>query len=214
MSYKLKPTLGAIIVAVALSGCATVNLTEVVRPSQAQISAEKDLNIVQRAAASLSMVFRDRGFVAKTSRKRLQSAASILLNGLEDKQIIETDAANVSYDTASKTTAVILSDMEYARSYIDRTVAAAEIYLEIVPVKRGLRKELSSLEKALLASTEANDVFASALSGQSEDASVQNSIALFEQSVSKLRTITDEFGARVRIRDTEKLASREFNTGS
>ena len=214
MGYKLKPTLGAIIVAVALSGCATIDLTEVARPSQAQASAEKDLNIVQRAAASLSMVFRDRGFVAKTSRKRLQSAASILLNGLEDKQIIETDAADVSYGTAPKTTAVILSDMEYARSYIDRTVAAAEIYLEIVPVKRGLRKELTSLEKALLASTEANDVFTSALSGQSEDATVQNNIALFEQSVSKLRTITDEFGARVRIGDTEKLASRGLNTGS
>ncbi|MEP1230291.1 MAG: hypothetical protein ABJG88_06415 [Litorimonas sp.] len=212
MSCKLKSTTSALLIAALLSGCATINLNEVGRPAQASLSVEKDLNIVQRAAASLSAVFVDRGFVAKTSRKRLQSAASVLLNGMKDKQIIDTDTADVNYGSISKSTTVILEDAEYARSYIDRTVAAAEIYLEIVPTERDLRKELTSLEKALLASTEAQDVFTTALKEQSGQVTADNHMVIFGQSVSNLRNITDEFGSRVRVRDTEKLASRGFGT--
>jgi len=212
MSYKLtqlKPISAALIMCVALTGCATVDLNQVTRPVKSQIASEAELNIVQRAAAALSMVFRDRGFVAKTSRKRLQSAASVLLNGLEDKQIVEANAQELGYSATFKSDDVIIADIGYARSHVERTVAAAEIYLEIAPANRDLRKELISLEKALLASTEARDVFQASLQGKTLPEFV-----IYEQSVSNLRAITDEFGARVRIRDTAKLASRGVITGS
>jgi len=209
MSYKLKSTLpaiaAAIVISTSLSGCATVDLNEVARPSQSKAVSETEQNVVQRAAASLSSVFRDRGFVAKTSRKRLQSAASVLLNGLEDKQIIEAGPQETGYAAMGKPVATVTSDIEFARSYIDRTVAAAEIYLEIAPAKRNLRAELSSLEKALSASTEAHDVFDVSLQGQTS-----SEMVAFEQSLANLRDITDEFGTRVRVYDTQKLASREL----
>ncbi len=207
MSYRLKTTLTALSVCIALSGCATVDLNEVTRPSDYQAAGDAELNVVQQAAATLNMVFRDRGFVAKTSRKRLQSAASVLLNGLEDKQII--DAKAMGYADIPKSESLILADMKYARSYIDRTVAAAQVYLEVAPVKRDLRKELVSLEKALIASTEAQSVFKAALKGAG-----QSDVDIFEQSVANLRDVTDEFGARVRVHDTDKLASRGLATGS
>jgi len=211
MSYKLKPTMQAIalaaIIGSGLTGCATIDLNEVTRPAQTNVVSETELNVVQRAASALSIVFRDRGFVANTPRKRLQSAASVLLNGLEEKQVIQT--TDVSYVSMQKSEDVVISDIEFARSYVDRTVAAAEIYLEIAPAKRDLRAELTSLEKALLAATEARDVFEASLLDQSLP-----ELAAFEESVWRLRDITDEFGARVRIRDTRQLSFRDVITDS
>ena len=169
--------------------------------------SKKRLNVVQRAASALSMVFRDRGFVANTSSKRLQSAASVLLNGLEEKQIIQT--ADATYVDLQNSEDVVVADIGFARSYVDRTVAAAEIYLEIAPAKRDLRAELTSLEKALLAATEARDVFEASLLDQSLP-----ELAAFEESVWKLRDITDEFGVRVRVQDTKTLAMRNQFTDS
>jgi len=177
----------------------------VTRPNTAQITTQTELNVVQRAAAALNTVFRDRGFVAKTSRKRLQSAASVLLNGLEDKQIIE--AETVGYAATPKPTATVVADIDYARSYVDRTVSAAEIYLEIAPEGRDIRAELSSLEKALLASNEAHDVFEQALNGDAKSKLLE-----FETSVTKLRMITDKFG--VYVRDVAQVQSRGVSSAS
>ena len=213
---KLKPILPMIaatmLMSASLSGCATVNLNELARPADYKVASETEKNVVQRAAQTLSTVFRDRGFVANVSRKRLQSAASVLLNGLEDKQIIEPK--NVGYVGMSKPADIVIEDINFARSYVDRTVAAAEIYLEIAPAKRDLRDELSSLEKALLASTEASNVFEQSLKGAALHENGASELALFDTSVSNLRAITDEFGARVRVSDTEKLASRNLSAGS
>ena len=211
MSYKLKSKMQAIAVTIiigsGLTGCATVNLNDVAVPSQQKAATEVELNVVQRAASALSMVFRDRGFVANTSSKRLQSAASVLLNGLEEKQIIQT--ADATYVDLQNSEDVVVADIGFARSYVDRTVAAAEIYLEIAPAKRDLRAELTSLEKALLAATEARDVFEGSLLDQSLP-----ELAAFEESVWKLRDITDEFGVRVRVQDTKTLAMRNQFTDS
>lgn len=212
LNPRLPLMAAALLMSLSVSGCATVNLNELARPAESKVVNETEKNVVQRAAQSLNMVFRDRGFVANVSRKRLQSAASVLLNGLEDKQIIEPET--VGYVAMSKPADTVVSDIIFARSYIDRTVAAAEIYLEIASAKRDLRDELSSLEKALLASTEASDVFEQSLKGAALHEDGGSELAIFETSVANLRAITDEFGARVRVRDTEKLASRNLSAGS
>jgi len=212
LKAKTPMIMAALIISTAMSGCATVDLNALAKPAEYKVASETEKNVVQRAAQSLNTVFRDRGFVASVSRKRLQSAASVLLNGLEDKQIIE--AEDVGYVAMSKPADVVMSDIIFARSYVDRTVAAAEIYLEIAPAKRDLRDELSSLEKALLASTEAGNVFEQSLKGAALHEQGGSELAIFEASVANLRNITDEFGIRVRERDTEKLASRNLNVSS
>jgi len=92
------------IAAALATGCTTVNVAEIATPAAAakvEVPAEK--NIVLRAASKLYAAFRSKGFVAKTSREKLQSAASILLNGLEERALTsDTDYAAQNYSSSWK----------------------------------------------------------------------------------------------------------------
>jgi len=70
-------------VAMLSTGCATVNMTDMAVPVSAKAQTPAEKNIVLRAANKLYTAFQTKGFVTKTSRHKMQSAASILLNGLE-----------------------------------------------------------------------------------------------------------------------------------
>jgi hypothetical protein len=181
---------------VAASGCATVDLANTGRVGgTATVSAQSSakVNVVQRAASKLYAAFTSNGWVEKRSKKRVQSAASVLLRGLD-----ATDANSPlsNYETQNLTLADIALDIEAANSYVVQTTKAAEVYLAMASDDTNLREELASLQKALIASREAEMVFKSALT--SLGANEHNSWMSYATSVNNLRDVTDKFGDRVR----------------
>lgn len=181
---------------VSVSGCATVDLANVGGTSSAQTAssnkAEK-VNVVQLAASKLYAAFATEGWVANKNRKRVQSAASVLLRGLDSDS---ADGALTDYANSAASTRQIRSDILTAQQYVSQTTKAAEVYLAMAPDETNLREELASLQKALIASREAELVFKDVLDG----ANVSNDTLWkdYGLSVDALRDITDAFGDRVR----------------
>jgi len=85
----------------------------------------------------------------------------VLLKGLEDKDTASIESAG--YAALATEPMVVLSDIRMAATHVEQTTKAAEVYLAMAPGERSLRKELVSLEKALIASREASQVFEDAL---------------------------------------------------
>lgn len=186
--------------ALVTSGCATVDLQNMAGSTDAATSAayETESNVVQRAVEKLRDAFDSRGFGAKSSQRKMQAAADMLMNGLSARAV-SADADD--YAGASKPIAIVIEDIQLARGHVEQTTRAAEIYLEVAPQTRGLDDELESLEAALLVSDRATQSFQSALSD------VKNSdLEEFRASVDRLRAVTDAFGARVRMANSDKLA--------
>jgi hypothetical protein len=158
-----------------------------------------DVNVVERAAEKLYSVFTNRGFVAKDSRNKMRSAALTLLKGLENKPLND----DVNYAKTVVSLDALNADMAMARSYVHQTHQAAEIYLAMAPGGTPLRKELMSLENSLMASTEAQQTFAEALTLKNQ--TTDNAEYLqFSASVDSLRDVTDAFGDRVRSEAMEQ----------
>jgi len=192
MSLRLTLILTA---AFTMSACATVDLTEVTAPKTASAAQLADVNVVQRAASKLYAAFTNRGFVAKDSRKKMRSAARILLKGLEDKGSASIESAG--YSDLATHSMIVLSDIRIAASHVEQTTKAAEVYLAMAPGEKSLRKELVSLEKALIASREASQVFEDALI-KTEGETTAMDFASYKRSVNELRDVTNAFGDRVR----------------
>jgi hypothetical protein len=76
----------------------------------------------------------------------------------------------------------------------------------MAPADRSLRKELASLEKALLASREAEQVFEEALVKTSASKTGAE-LATFNASVNALRDVTNAFGDQVREAQTTQVAA-------
>lgn len=188
--------------AIVATGCATVDITEMASPVSAKVKVPAEKNIVLRAASKLYAAFRTKGFVEKTSRKKMQSAASILLNGLEDRDL----TSDVKYESRNLPRSVVIEDIAYAREQVTRTANAAEIYFDLSESQRKLREELVELEQALLSSREASNAFKKVVGSDSSELRSLN----FE--VDRLRVITDSFGERVRERAAADLAARRNET--
>lgn len=201
MSLRLTLTL---IVGLSLSACATVDLTEVTAPKTAASAQAVDVNVVQRAASKLYAAFSNRGFVAKDSRNKMRSAARVLLKGLEDKNTTSTEMAG--YVSLATDANVVLSDIQMAATHVEQTTKAAEVYLVMAPSENSLRKELISLEKALIASREASQVFEDALIKTSGETTAME-FTSFNRTVNELRDVTNAFGDRVRESQIVKAAA-------
>jgi len=184
--------------AMAATGCATVDMTEMAMPVSAKAEAPAEKNIVLRAASKLYSAFRSKGFVAKTSRKKMQSAASILLNGLEERELTN-DAA---YADQGLGRSIVIADIAYATQHVVRTANAAEVYYELSENDRKLRKELGSLEEALLSSREAAASFKAVVGADSAELRTLNA------EVDRLKRVTDNFGQRVRNQAAAEMAAR------
>jgi hypothetical protein len=186
--------------ALVTSGCATVDLQNMAGSSDATAIAayEAESNVIQRAVEKLRDAFASRGFGPKTSRRKMEAAADMLMNGLS--------AGNASvgvddYAEAKKSAALVIEDIRLARGHVEQTTRAAEIYLEVAPQSRKLDDELENLEAALLVSERATQSFQSALP-DNENADLND----FRASVDRLRGVTDAFGDRVRMTNSDKLA--------
>ncbi len=200
MSSKLILTLAACL---SLGACATVDLNDVASSKASTSSKVVDINVVQRAASKLYAAFTNRGFVASTSRKRVHSAAMVLLEGMDSEKLTKTDAGYV--ETATDST-VVLSDIRIATNHVEQTTKAAEVYLAIVPTERSLREELSSLEQALLASREAEQIFETALDKTGANKTSLDYVS-YATAVDSLRDVTDAFGDRVRESQSDNAAA-------
>jgi len=200
MSLRLTLILTA---ALSLSACATVDLTEATAPKTESSAKVADVNVVQRAASKLYAAFTNRGFVAKDSRKKMRSAARVLLKGLEDKNAASIQSAG--YADLASDPIVVLSDIRIAASHVEQTTKAAEVYLAMAPGEKSLRKELVSLEKALISSREALQVFEDALIKTSGETTAMD-FASYKVSVNELRDVTNAFGDRVRESQMKKAA--------
>ena len=188
--------------ALLATGCATVDMTEMASPVSANIEAPAQKNVVLRAASKLYSAFQSKGFVAKTSRKKMQSAASVLLNGLEERDL--TTEAN--YEAQNLTRDVVVSDIAFATEQVRLTANAAEVYFDISQGDRKLREELGELEQALLVSHEASNSFENAIGSDSAELHALNS------EISRLKTVTDNFGKRVRDQAAADFAARRNET--
>lgn len=191
--------LTTILAASVASGCATVDMTDMAIPAASKTESVSEKNIVQRAAAKLYNAFTNRGFVAKSSGKRVQSAASILLNGLEDRDLTETDT---DYAGQGLPASVVEADIRYASRQVRQTTKAAEVFLEMADTDRNMRNELESLEQALLASREASDAFTKSLGGNNA------SVLELKTEIAALTRVTDRFGDRVRLSAAAEMAAR------
>jgi len=188
--------------ALIASGCATVDMTEMASPVAAKAEVPAEKNIVLRAAGKLYAAFRTKGFAAKTSRKRMQSAASILLNGLEEREL----TTETNYEAQRYSRDIVIADIAYAEEHVRLTANAAEIYFEMSEGKKKLRDELGSLEQALVSSREAAATF--------EDIVGPDSLELrnLNAEIDRLKSITDDFGRRVREGAAAEMAARRKET--
>ena len=188
--------------AMLATGCATVDVTDIGSPTAAKVEAPAEKNIVLRAASKLYAAFQSKGFVAKTSREKMQSAASILLNGLEERALTsETDYATQNYSRD-----VVIEDISFAAQHVRQTANAAEIYFELSESRKKLREELGSLESALLSSHEASISFEQIVGPENVE------FQIFKSEVDRLKRVTDKFGQRVRERTVAEAAARRGET--
>lgn len=187
--------------AMLAAGCATVDMTEMARPVAAKSEAPAEKNIVLRAASKLYAAFQSRGFVGKTSKKKMQSAASILLNGLEERDL----TAENDYAAQGLPVSTVLADINYATQHVSRTANAAEVYFEMSEGRKKLRKELGSLEEALLSSRAASASFKKIVGADSAE------LRVLDLEIDRLKRVTDNFGQRVRDMAAAEMAARRAN---
>lgn len=177
----------------SMAACATVDVTQVTQSKNNASTQAVNFNVVQKAASKLYAVFTNRGFVAKDSRRNMRSAARMLLKGLEDKPLNTA----VKYSETIGSEEALSADIILAAKQVDLTRKAAEVFLAMAPGEASLKKELGSLQKALVASNEAKKSFSEAVEVYGAGTS-KAELVTYETSVDSLREITDQFGYRVR----------------
>ena len=184
----------------ALGGCATVDVTAL-GSGNASVTETSAPNVVETATSRLFALFSSKGWSTHDSRKKMQSAASVLLNGLDAKTLSDEPSPYIA-SVASRD--ALAADIREAAHHVEQTVKAAEVFLAMSAPDQDIRTELSDLEQALLASRQAEKVF-----GETQDrlGSVED-IARFGTSVDRLRDVTDEFGRRVRRANTRTVVAR------
>ena len=181
--------------------CTTVDMTSMGSGAAPAAVSASEPNVIEKATSKLFALFSSKGWSTHDSRKKMQSAASVLLNGLEDKSLSDMPSPYAESVTDSAT---LSADIREASSHVDQTVKAAEIFLAMSGPDQDIRVELSDLEQALLASRQAENVFAQASDRLGAEADLQ----ALGTTVDRLRDVTDEFGRRVRRANSRSVASR------
>lgn len=191
MSFRLTI---AILTCVSMTACATVDLDEMASANKVSTASSFDVNVVQRATTKLFSAFTNKGLVAKSSQKRMQSAARILLKGLEENDVISDQA---TYLATVSDSMIVKADMKTVTRHVEQTTKAAEVYLAMAPVQKSVKKELESLEEALIASRAAETIFEDALLLTNSN-SQASEFMVYTTTVDELKSVTDAFGDRVR----------------
>lgn len=196
------------LLSLSMSGCATVDLVNVggntTASSVSGTSNDADSeNVVKLAAGRLFDIFTRQGWVESKDNQRVQSAASVLLRGLETPS---DETQHSSYASKSLSVSQMHADVITAQSHVLETSNAAQVYLAVVADDANLREELASLQKALIVAREAELMFKDAIPVANPD--LDPVFLNYSDSVDTLRDVTDVFGDRVRSARTLTSAMR------
>ncbi len=174
-----------------LSACTTVDLSQVSMNKKPVALVKPVQNVVEKAAMSMTAMFTRKGW-CEVSTTQTQSATSMLLNGVEDKPSQVTLHADVVLSSRQ-----LSDDLILAQEQVNQTTKAAEIFLTMSEEVSDFDKELSLLETALLSAREAEGNFETTLELVANQKNHQQ-YKDFQNSVGKLKRITDAYGDRIR----------------
>lgn len=177
-----------------MSACTTVDLSQVSFEPQAETARAHTQNVVQKAAHSMVALFETKGWCKTDLKEKTQTAASVLLNGLDndmDKDVITSRAILVVKSGQ------LLEDIGLANAQVEQITKAAEIYMATADDAADIGVELTLLESALLTAREAETNFDMSLA-QSGTTRSQREFEAFQGAIKDLKGITDTYGDRMR----------------
>ncbi len=197
---KLAASFTAVLIASGLGACTTVDLSQVAF-EQPKVTEKPAQNVVERASASLTKSFRQKGWSKSGPKEMTNTATRVLLGGLEDRAAVEPKPVILAVSLTQ-----LDADIFAANTQISQTAKAAEVFLTIADDRARLGTELSMLEKALLAAREAETRFEQSLHGFDAEKPNQNLTGL-SRSIERLKTITDAYGERIRTQITARASA-------
>lgn len=178
--------------AVPLVGCATVDLADMT-PASSQTEAPAEENVVIRSASAMTEYFTKSGWNVDVGQGKIQAAASFLLRGMKHKE----GKAVAPYVVSATSLNAVRADIQDASLHIQKSVKAAEVYLDMSSGEDDLAGELKVLQTALGACHNAQSVFKAALK-KNEVKDINAALASLNKDVHDLRDVTNAYGERVR----------------
>lgn len=189
---KLRAFSVVVVLSMGFGACTTVDLSQVAAQSDSSSVAPEKQNIVERASAALTSTFRTKGWCSGGPQEKTQTAASVLLNGVDSSQIEKSDET-ISYASEAQ----LASELVNANDHIVQTTKAAEVFLSFSNEISDVDSELSLLETALLSAKEAESRFEKAVA-RTRNSTVRQNFDTLQTSVQSLKSVTDLYGARAR----------------
>ena len=174
-----------------LSGCTTVDLSQIAIEQTKTVSKAPDLNIVERASHSLTSQFRTKGWSKSGPDEKTKTATNVLLNG------IRTDEHNAQQHVVTISREQLGNDLIEANKQVVQATKAAEVFLAMAEGNTGLDSELAQLERALLSSREAESHFNKVIEITGGFMN-RRRLKSLSKSVNNLKIVTDAYGDRIR----------------
>lgn len=184
--------LSILVAACGLSACATVDFAEMA-PQATMAVQPASKTVVRKAADNLVDDFSASGWSVRPEQNRIQKTAGFLLKGMASADKRE----DASYSAGVESFAALKADIIAATVKVDQTVKAADVFLSMATPDEKLRRELKSLEKALMATRQAEISFEKAIErfGAGSD---QSEMKAYYKSVGELTRTTNAYGVWVR----------------
>lgn len=184
-----------------LSACSTVDLSQIALNQPQEVITKPEQNVVERAAYSLTNMFKSKGWCKSDPAEKTQTATNVLLNG------IDMDTQNTPVPVSVVSTRQLSTDLTDAKAQIEQTTKAAEVYLVMADEMAELDAELSQLEAALLSAREAETGFGKALDASSNFI-VRRKYSSLSNSIAELKTVTDAYGDRIRSQIAARASAK------
>lgn len=194
MSLRLMLTVISI---VALPACATVDFSSMTEKQVPSARPTIQKTVVERSVNRLHKAFLNQSLCVRTNENRMERAAQIILKGMDNVNNSES-VSTAAYIQSLEGTSALKSDIRFATLQINKTITAADVFLDTAPAELSLRKDLQHLERALIVSREVET--------RLQEASLKLGLALndtdwtaLDASISSLSDVTDQYGSRVRM---------------
>ena len=181
-----------LVTATGLSACATVDFAEMA-PQTPKVFEASSKTVVRRASDALVEEFTEAGWVAPPEKNRIQKTAGFLLKGIKKSEPV----TDVSYAAKARSLMAVNADIKTAAMHVEQAVKAADVFLAMAAPEDSLRRELKSLEGALVTSRRAEVSFEEALAKLGAKNSVHDMEAYY-LATGELTRITNAYGVRVR----------------
>lgn len=188
---KLSAIITLLLVLAGLSGCATVDISRVTTEQGMAQETGPKLNVVERASAKMTALFRKNGWCSNTPREDAQTATDILLHGMKADTSAKTQTENMPVGTPSG----LSENLQLASREVAQMTKVAEVFLTIADDTAILDRELSLLEMVLLSAREAQSRFEQEVKDHRK---LENEFEAYRNSVRSLKTVTDFYGERTR----------------